>query len=327
MNFKKTVVEGILDIIEKNQEYLVNNLPQAAKLGYILEKFHKTYLVCYGDTGRIKKAKYSDSVRDMWERTNIVDEKLYSAWSQHIGLNEPDFPSYTDLIKLIFDGTKLTKIELLEIKPKKTFDEWVEIQTQKYPLSNSSRLNVAARMLFMHSHGECTYKNGFVEGIVSYNIFRYEYGDWKNAVLPHEMQEQIKLILGLPEFKTAYELTFQVMEKRKTEKSERDVEFDEMLKLIEETNKVLREKGVDLSECEKEKEEQKNNIVIFHSSDSIINKLDSKSDPSYVKAAIEICNHVMKYKNKYYSETGEWKGQDKNLVKVCEKFLIDNNKN
>jgi len=327
MNFKKTVVEKIINIFETNQEYFTNNLPQAAKLGYILEKLHKVYLVCYGDTGIIKKARYQDSVREMLERSDINqnNDKLYSAWSQHIGFDEhTDFPSYLDLINLIFFGQPLTDLELLEIKPKKTFDEWVEIQMQKYPLSNSSRLNVAARMLFMHSSGEYTYKDGFVEGIVSYNIFRYEYGDWKNAVLPYEIQELLKIILSFPEVKTAYKLTYEVMQKRVSEKSERDVELDELKQLIAESNKVLREKGVDLTEYEKQKEEQKNDIVIIHSKDSIINKLDSETDNSYVKAAIEICLHIMKYKDTYYSPKGLYAKDNKKLLQVCENFL--NNK-
>jgi len=313
MNYFKSVIQKLINIFETNQEYFANNLPQAAKIGYVLEKMHIV--------GRFQ-TNYDGSLKDVWEESDIdqKNDKLYFAWCQHMG-ETSDLLPLIDFIKLIFFGQPLTDIELLEIKPKKTFDEWAEIQMEKYPLSNSSRLNVVARLLFQHCHSEMTYKEGFIENLVSWNIFKNEYGDWKNAVLPYEIQEQLKKILDNPDVKTAYEKAFEVIQKRMLVKTESEKELDELKKAIEKTNKLLKEKGVDMNEWEKEKEDQKNDVVIIYSKDSIINKLDSNSDPSYIKAGIEICNHVMKYKDTHYSPEREYREDNKKLLKFCKNFL------
>ena len=169
------------------------------------------------------------------------------------------------------------------------------------------------------------YKDGFIEGLVSWDIQRSEYGDWKNSNLPHAIQQQLKKILETPQVKEAFDLTYDEFQKRKNEKTQSEKDIDKLNKALTDLNKHLKEKGFDIEKYEKEREEeQKNNIVIIYSKESIINKIDRNSDISYIKAAYEICNHVLKYKDTYYSQKGEWKKQNKELVDFCGKFLESN---
>ncbi len=321
-NFKKQVVVRVLSIIEANEQYLckMENLPQMAKLGYILEVLHRVYLVCYGDTGKIKKARYQSSIRDLMDDSDIEmdNDKIYDGWCMHLS-ESMIFPSFVDFKKLIYEGKALTENEALLIKPKKTFDEWVDVLTNKeyvYHKLYPNRRQVAASLLFF-DRNEYVYCDGFIEGAVSWENLVSDYGDWQNAVLPEKICKQITRILEMPMVAEAFEVTFEVYEKRKTEKNESEKETDELRKLVEKTRVLLGEEGL-LEKLDEKKRERDQYPTIIFGAKSPITQFTQQTHSSYIEAGIEMCKFVLANK-KQYSKIGYYR--EGMFLPFCESFL------
>ncbi len=321
-NFKKSVVVKVLSIIEANEQYLCKkeNLPQMAKLGYILEVLHRVYLVCYGDTGKIKKARYQSSIRDLINDSNIEmdNDKIYDGWCMHLS-ERMIFPSFRDFKKLIYEGKALTANEALLIKPKKTFDEWVDVLTNKeygYHKLYPNRRVVAASLLFF-DRNEYVYCDGFIEGAVSWQSLVSDYGDWQNAVLPEKILNQITKILEMPMVAEAFEVTFEVYEKRKTETKKSEKETDKLRKLVEKIRILQKKEGL-LDEFDKNKRKRDLYPTIIFGDKSPITQFTEQTHGSYIEAGIEMCKFVLDNK-KEYSNIGYYR--EGLFLPFCERFL------
>jgi hypothetical protein len=322
-SFEKAVIVKLLRTVEANEEYLTKeeNLPQMAKIGYALEVLHKVNAICYGDEGKIKKARCQvKSVRDLLEET-IIDtkpSKIYDGWVMHLS-ERMEFPALDDFKKLIYEGYKLSKTETLLIKPKKTFDEWVDLLTSEeytYQSIYPNRRKVAAQLLFFQNR-QYVYKDGFIEGAISYESLVSDFGDWKNAILPEKTLKQITEILELPMVKEAFEVTYKVIEKRKTEKSESEKSNDKLRELIRE-NRILLDKAGLLDEFDAMQRKHDEIPTIIFSGESPITQFTEQTHQSYIDAGIEMCKFILDHKANY-SKIGY---SDENLfLPFCEKFL------
>lgn len=352
--FEEKVIDPILNIIKDNQKYLTKkaNLPQLAKLGFIYNHFWYGGRVCWGHNGRLhdkdflahlKKVDYDENLYrfyscednpkykiEMCEPINDkIDNLIYDAWGMHVEDMEDPISS-EDFFKLIFEGRTLTEFELKQRKPNKTFDEWVELLTDKqykysglYPNKNA----VIRHMFCTTGSGYKLNKEGFICQTASGADEDVDlYADWENAVFREDIGKQVKEILSQPEVKQTLEeyATFRTNlneEKQKKEdatnelfyeileaagrynKSEGRLRWDDLHSRIDE---YYVEKGIRTKE--KDKRYRKYYPI---SNYSMISKFNKNTHPSYIQAGLEVCNEILQHREE----------EEANNIAFAEKYI------
>lgn len=306
MQFEERIIDPILKAIKENQLYLTQpeNLPQLAKLGYMYNSLwygarHASY------KGVIPKIKYEEEGEETWygeqcdenpkykieecdPENETIENYIYDAWGMHVS---NDFgPGWNEFRQIIIDGKPLSDGEKLLIKTNKTFDEWVEALTHpdyEYSELYNSRRSVADHLLCVIGNGY-GYKNGFVISEASgADQDEAEYGDWKNAKFAPQIQEVVDKIMADPEVEKV--LRFIGEEKEAYEKKKLSEEiasfgmpFKQFIKESGGFDKLFGKKGKD-----------KYNPYYPICDYSIITMFDENTDPSYIKAGIEICEEIL----------------------------------
>ena len=329
--FQRATIKPLLRAIEKHQDYLCKpeNLPQLAKLGYMFELLWYSGRVSYGYRGRIAdedscennpKYELGDEIKYNSDKN---EDLIYDAWGMHVSndINPIDFEGFR---KLIYEGKPLTDFELQQRKPNKTFDEWVAVMTDdkyKYKSLFPDRRSVANYLLLV-------FGTGFGYNKTTGLIFKEAsgadqdkdlYGDWENAKFSPAIQKVVDKIMAVPEVKLAVDcqsavaLEWKAM--RDAEERERNGKFYKIL--LPEINKALKLKGkpevtldspefavivkryMDLKMEEmgnkKRKRVSVSNFKYYPLSEgySIITMLDENTHPSYINAALEICEDII----------------------------------
>lgn len=357
--YEKNVIRPILNVIEIHQDFLCRpeNLPQLAKLGFMFEKLWGMGRLCYGYSGILMKKggstcennpKYElgDTINyNSSENENII----YDAWGMHV-TNDGNLMNFEEFNNLILNGKELTEFEIKSRKTNKTFDEWVDLFTDKrYEYSSMfiDRRRVADYLL-------CTIGTGYGYNKKSGMIIKEAggadqdqdgYGSWENSKFTPEIQVVIEKVL-------AYEMTKIAMDEgskyikgiiEKREKKEHDDEMKWVGKFLLEINKNLIEKGkpeitIDDPVFMKLVNEYLLNILpgevgilpmrkdVYDyypiSSSSIITMFDKNTHPSYINAGLEICEDIIAFPPKIKKGYNKYQiNQTKEMIKFANDFI------
>lgn len=321
LKFESRIINPILRLIKNNQEYLTKpeNLPQLAKLGYIYNTLwysgrHASY------DGIIDKNQNEDNAKykiEMCEPINdTIENYIYDAWGMHVS-NEYG-PSWDEFKTTVKGGIPLTELDKKILKPNKTFDEWVEILTNKnyrYSSLYPDRSSVASTLLCCIGT-EYGYKDGYVfKESGGADQDECDYGDWKNCTFRKDIQKKVDEIMTDDEVKTVMEyVTIKKQEHDDKKMAEEIRSFGMPYKQWLEKNKRF------LSDFGADEIEKREWYPICEY--SIITKLNKKSHPSYITAALEICEDIVtnppeikKNWNKYQTD------QRNNMIKFAENFI------
>lgn len=303
MLYEQRIIDVILNTIKDNQVYLTQreNLPQLAKLGYMYNTLWYAGRVASYD-GAIPKLVVTED-GESWEcnqcadnpkykiemcepQTNEIDNYIYDAWGMHVSNGYG--PSWEEFKTIVLEGKEFTENEIKMLKPNKTFDEWVDVLTDKeyqYSMLYKTRRSVADHLLCVIGNGY-GYKNGFVICEASgADQDTTDYGDWKNAKFREDIQLVVNQIMSDPEVETVMVCNT---------KAKEDFEAKELAKEI----KAFGMSYKDFLKSDKYKELFENQVDKYHPyypicDYSIISKFDENTDPSYIKAGIEICEEIL----------------------------------
>ena len=326
--FEKTIIDTILTLIKDNQEYLTKqeNLPQLAKLGYMYNTLWYAGRVCWGYDGIISKHDdCEDNPKYKIEEVEPLNEKIenlvYDAWGMHVSNSTEaiDFMKFTDVL---FVDKELTKFERKLLKINKTFDEWVEVLTDKrYKFSSlyKTRRSVANHLLCVIGNGYGLNKEGFVIAEAGgADQDKALYGNWENVRFNGAIEKTVRDLVANPIVKQTLDVfakhidNWNKKQNRKTAKEEK--EFRESLKRLKpndmsdkEFNAMSQEKIYDLLTASIKKLEGKvlnkkieenpyceyYPICNYSIIDMIIHKDGITPHKSYIKAGIEICKEIV----------------------------------
>jgi hypothetical protein len=303
MNYEERIIDVILNTIKDNQEYLTKrkNLPQLAKLGYMYNTLwyggrHASY------KGVIPKAKIIEADGSVYEYSQCddnpkykiemcdpmsekIEDYIYDAWGMHV--SNGFGPSWDEFRQIVVDGKPLTDLEKKLLKPNKTFDEWVEALTDPSYMYSSiypDRRSVADHLLCVIGNGY-GYKNGFVIGEASgADQDESDYGDWMNAKFAPHIQEVVDKIMADPEVEIALRFIGEEKEEDQRKEDEKDIRIFGMTYTDFLKSKVHKR-------LTKENKTYKPYYPICGY--SVITMFDEKTDPSYIKAGIEICEEIL----------------------------------
>lgn len=330
MEFEPRIIDLILNTIKDNQVYLTQreNLPQLAKLGYMYNTLWYGGRVASYD-GAIPKLVVTED-DETWEceqcgdnpkykiemcepQTDEIDNYIYDAWGMHV--SNGFGPSWEEFKTIVLEGKELTENEIKMLKPNKTFDEWVEVLTNKdyeYSSIYPDKKSVANHLLCVIGNGY-GYKNGFVIYEASgADQDSTDYGDWKNAKFREDIQLVVNQIMSDPEV--------EIVMLHNT-KAKEDYEAKELAKEIAAFGKPWKEFISSKEHAELEEAIAKlkgKKVDSYHAyypicNYSIISKLDKDSDPSYIKAGIEICTEILAHE--------EEESKRPENIKFAKKFL------
>jgi hypothetical protein len=367
--FEKLIIDPILKLIKKHQLYLTQpeNLPQLAKLGYMYNTLWYAGRQCWGNDGLLQGKKNAYDCEDnpkykieaVEPKTKEIENLVYDAWGMHVSEMEDSrydkLPiSGDDFVKLIKEDKELTPFEIKFRKPNKTFDEWVEVLTDKqykYSSLYKTRKGVADHLLCVIGNGYGINKEGFIiQKASGADQDKDLYGAWESAVFKPEIQEEVNKILAYPELKLTLDTVRNYFDiKSKEEKKQKEAEradFKKMiLESIEKLNKGKRKDNPIIISDNPDFEELKNlmNVVTeelyskikgkksdtkqkeeYHpyypiSNCSIIHKIQNaeknqKVEPNTLKACIEICEEIVAHEK-------EENKKGRNNVKFAKQFL------
>jgi hypothetical protein len=258
-----------------------------------------------------------------------IENLIYDAWGMHVS-NDLNTPTYDEFVKKLKEGRELSDLDKKMLKPNKTIDEWVEILTDKrykYHSIYPNRRSVLNHLLCTIGNGYGLSKDGFVYSEAGgADQDESGYGDWENAKFRTDIDKEVNRILQVKELKatlnTANKYETDIKKKRAEEEKSKWGKFADILgKGDEEIEKLLAK--VRGERYEKEKERYSSYYPI--SSSSIIFKIADKEaqkregirniDPSYTKAAIEICKDILAHKDE------ELKSSHSRNVKMAEEIL------
>ncbi len=238
------VIDAIFTLIKKNEKYLTKkeNLPQTAKIGYILEVLVKCHRTINPNTNVSIRNKSEEF--DLDENSRIYDAIAILHLFMDDDLVIHDFSTFKNLI---LEGIEISENEKMEIKPKKTIEEWVVMLSNpeyRYHSLYQYRLEAIIRIMF-DSGTNFKFKNGFIESPLSYYNIRPDFGDWKNAKIREDIFDEIVKLLNRVIVKRTYDKAYEIYEKRKLIKTERELDNDKLMKAIEDSKKLLSEKGLE----------------------------------------------------------------------------------
>lgn len=299
--FERQVIDPILNLIKKNQEYLTQpeNLPQLAKLGYMYNTLWYAGRSCWGYNGLIKKAgkngqcednpKYKIDICD--PINGEIENWIYDAWAMHV-CNEFG-ESWEEFSQIVLKGKELNDWEIKAKKLNKTFEEWVEVLTdERYAYFYSNWRGVANQLLCVNGNGY-DYRNGFIvqeAGGADQDIDMY--GDWENAIFRDDIKKTVDKIMAMPEVRqtieTAYNYFFDLYKKKQ------DKEDDDWKRMIGMTYK-------EYLKSDKYKKihpegEYHTYYPISKYPYSNISAFDENTHPSYIQAGIKICEDILVHK-------------------------------
>lgn len=334
--FEKRIIDPILNTIKEHQVFLTKkeNLPQLAKLGYMYNAlWYAGRFASY--EGVIEKETIIEEDGEVCEwnqcddnpkykiemcepEDDEIENYIYDAWGMHV-LN--DFgPHWDEFSTIVLHGKPLSNIEQKMLKPQKTFDEWVEILTDpdyRYSSLYQNRRSVANNLL-------CTIGNGygFKDGFVMYEASgadqdSTDYGDWMNAKFREDIQLIVDKIMVDPEVEKVIRATEEADKKHKAEQLAKEIKsfgmpFDDYIK--SDGYKDVNRKFAELRGEVYIEEEEKYNAYYPICNYSIITMIEKDSHPSYIKAAVEVCEDILAHKE---IENKERKGN----VSFAERFL------
>lgn len=373
--FEKLVIDPILSLMKEHQIYLTQpeNLPQLAKLGYMYNTLWYAGRQCWGSEGLLQANKKAYDCEDnpkykieaVEPQTEEIENLVYDAWGMHVSEMEDGrygkLPiSGDDFIKLIKEGKELTPFELKLRKPNKTFDEWVEVLTDKqyrYSSIYKTRRAVADHLLCCIGNGYRINKEGFIISKASgADQDKDLYGAWENVVFKAEIAKEVDKILSYPEVKLTLDtIRDYCAQKSEFEKKEKETEragFKQMiLESIKKLNKKerkdnpiiisdnpdseelneLMDEVIEAMYSTKTGKKQEPKKEQYHpycpiSNYSIIHKIQNaeknqKIEPSTLKACIEICEEILAHEKEENKE-------GRNNVRFAKQFLakMDNRK-
>lgn len=336
MQFEERIIDPILNLIKDHQVYLTQpeNLPQLAKLGYMYNTLwyagrHASY------HGAIEKKIYTEDDGETWEceqcddnpkykidmcepENQEIEDYIYDAWGMHI---IDDFgPEWNEFSTIVLQGRALTELEAKMLKPNKTFEEWVEILTdEEYQYSGlyPNRRSVACSLLcgIGNDYG---YKDGYIILEASgADQDSTDYGDWMNAKFREDIQIVVDQIMADPEVEKVMLFVGEAGKKHKEEKLAEEIKsfgmpYKEWLK--SDKHKDFSKKLAELRGETIEEEEEPYNTYYPICQYSAITQIDENSHPSYINAAIEICEDIIAHRE---IELKDRKGN----VLFAEKFL------
>lgn len=289
--FEKKVIDVLLNTIKDNQEYLTQpeNLPQLAKLGYIYEMLWYSGRICWGHNGVLGKSNdCEDNPKykiEMCNPTNDdIDNLIYGAWSLHVS-NDMVIPNYEELKNLIFNGKELSEEAKMNIKPNKTFDEWVDIcMTGKYSSIFPTIKSVADHLLFTNGNGYA-YKDGYIIDREDSSM----YGDWENSIFSDEIKKVIENIFSMKEVEdsinAAHSHITAIYEKEAKKKLLKDISiFGMSYEDFSKTDKFKKVLGKS-----KPKYEEYYPICEY----ALITKFDENTHISYIQAGLDSCHDIL----------------------------------
>lgn len=325
MKFEKRIIDPILKTIKKHQTYLTKpeNLPQLAKLGFIYNTlWYAGRSASY--RGVIEKNQCDDNPKYKIEmcdpKDDIIEDYIYDAWGMHVS-NEFG-PNWDEFSTTVLHGKELSIVEKKMLKPNKTFDEWVEILTDpnyRYHSIYKNKREVANHLLCTIGNGY-GYKNGFVIYEASgADQDSTDYGDWQNAKFREDIQLVVDKIMADPDVEKVIRVTEEAKKDYEKEKIEREIKLHGMTvdELLNKSNELLKKLGI---KKDADKKEVKYHPYYPICNYSIITMLDENSDPSYIKAAIEICEDILAHRDE------ENKSRKGNVI-FAERFLKKVNNN
>lgn len=340
IEFEKNATEPILKVIEKYQEYLTKpeNLPQLAKLGYMFSKLWYDGRTSFGYSGTINKSDQCENnpKYELQDSIDYVSEEIenlvYDAWGMHYTGDESI--SFEDFKDLILNGKPLTELQIKELKPNKTFDEWVEIWKLKY---KEGRDYTANYLLCVIGTGMgYNSKTGFIFKEASgADQDQTLYGDWMNAKFKPEIQEVVDKVLSYEYTEIAVNERKKVVDECNKEKAAKDksmysslldgidldgvdnvddLSIEEIMNIFKKSVKKSskKSKGKKVKKVKKEKPIKYYPICDY----SIIDKLDKNSHISYTKEAINICQNILRN-----PETSSEENHNKGNLEYAKKFL------
>lgn len=295
LKFESRIINPILRCIKNNQEYLTKpeNLPQLAKLGYMYNTlWYGGRTASYDNV--IEEYQCDDNPKYKIEMCNPLNDKIenyiYDAWGMHVS-NEfgEDWETFK---KYVLDGHPLSELDKKLLKPNKTFDEWVDIKLNKkyrYTSMFPNRRRIADYLLCTIGTGYGL-KNGYIiEEAGGADQDSTDYGDWKNCTFRKDIQKLVNKIMDDDGVKQVMEyVTIKKNEYEAKKIAEEIKSFGMPYKLWLETNRGKKE-FLNLFNND-EKPYQYYPICNY----SIIKQLDENSHPSYITAALEICEDITK---------------------------------
>lgn len=334
MHYEERIIDTILNTIKDNQVYLTQkkNLPQLVKLGYMYNT------LWYGGRsashyGVIEKKVYTEDDGETWEcdqcddnpkykiemcepKNEKIENYIYDAWGMHVSNDYG--PGWEEFYPLMTSGKPLSDIEIKLLKPNKTFDEWVEVLTDseyRYSSLYPDRQSVADHLLCVIGNGY-GFKNGFVINEASgADQDTTDYGDWQNAKFREDIQEIVDTIMEDPEVEKV--LRYIDVKKKKYEAEKLAKEIKSFGMSYEKFTKSDEYKNLFGRASKKTKKE-----YYPISSYSIIKMINKNSDPSYIKAGIEICEDILSNPPKYGKDYNQYqKDQCDEQVKFAQNFL------
>lgn len=339
MNYEDEIIDPILNLIQDNQRYLckIENLPQLAKLGYIFNSLYYAGRFCWGFEGHIEKLGECESnPKDKISQCEAICEKydnlIYDAWGMHIE-KQKTAPNWDTFSNIIFGHTEFSDFDLKYRKINKTFDEWVEVLTDvrcEYHSIYPNRRAVANHMLCIIGNGY-KYKKGYIVKTASGADVDIDlYGFWENAVFLPKIEHEIRNILSKDIVKQTISTAFEIISQNNQSENEYEEDVYECaLKLS-----LINENVMTSEECEclslKELQsvfrekiriqvEKQFKYYPIYKGHSIVTKLNKKSHPSYITAAIEICQDILNKKELYLENEKESIIFVKQFIKKYEK--------
>lgn len=271
-----------------------------------------------------------------------VEDLIYDAWSMHV-THDSETLNYTDFINLVKNGKPLSDLDRKMLKIDKTFEDWVEILTDKkyrYSSLYPDRKSVADNLLCTIGTGYGLSKQGFIykeAGGADQN--ESSYGDWKNAKFRVDIGAKVDRILVIPEVKETIDANYEAVAKFKKEKKDKERKDNSFLLGILRKAGFYKDDEGDISTSEildrlddmdlfsSGKKEKKTKyrqyypisnysiIYIIGNEESQLREGIEKIDPSYVKASIEICKDIVAHESEEREEN----------VKFAKEFLADQN--
>ena len=328
--YERYVIRPILQAIEKHQDFLCKpeNLSQLAKLGFMFEKLWYAGRVCYGSDGIVKKMSYTCENNPKYELGDTIkynseenENLIYDAWGMHVSNdgNQMDFEEFSNLI---LNGKPLSVFEIQERKPKKIFEEWVAVMTDRryrYHAMFPDRRRVADYLL-------CTIGTGYgydkANGVVIKEASGADqdqdaYGSWENAKFIPEIEIVVRQVLMFDMTKIAMDAESAyikaIVAKRKQEEFDQQRVLHEALlpaineKLAKEGKepvtidseryRMVYEKYMELrmEEILGSRQKNENDTYDYYPicNYSIITMFDENTHPSYLKAGLEICEDIV----------------------------------
>ena len=202
---------------------------------------------------------------------------------------DQDFNGFKNLIK---NGAQLTDIEKKQLKKNKTFDEWVNLLTDK----NYQYQSIYPNKKSVANHLLCVIGNGYDWNNQGYLELRSEATtDWRNAKLPENIQATLDSIFSIYEVELTYQTyrdeVIKNINKRKEEDRKNKELIDKYSKYFSDDNDTKQKysKYYPISST--------SNIYVIVDDETKKRTRLSKIDSSYVEATKEICIDILENKD------------------------------